>query len=111
VNSDAKFENDPLRWQFLHLKSYQPLLDAVPERFWTLPVIATEVNPQRHNDGHTLGWQANQGAEWVRRAAAHFRTYNEEALMPINGVIFYRFSADQWELHNKQGILDAIKRL
>ncbi len=111
VDSDAKFENDPLRWQFLHLKSYRPLLEAVPERFWTLPVIATEVNPQRHNDGHTLGWQTNQGAEWVRRAAAHFRTYNEEALIPINGVIFYRFSADQWELHNKSSILNAIKSL
>ena len=111
TDSDAKFSDDPLRWQFLHLKSYQPLLDAVPERFWTLPVIATEVNPQRHNDGHTLGWQENQGAEWVRRSAAHFRAYNDTALIPVNGVIYYRFSADQWELHNKPSILDAIKRL
>ncbi|MCA9945578.1 MAG: M23 family metallopeptidase [Anaerolineales bacterium] len=111
VDSDAKFGDDPLRWQFLHLKSYQPLLDAVPERFWTLPVIATEVNPQRHNDGHTLGWQENKGAAWVRNAAAHFRAYNEEALMPVNGVIFYRFSADDWELHNKPSILEAIKKL
>ncbi len=111
VDSDAKFENDPLRWQFLHLKSYRPLLDAVPERFWTLPIIATEVNPQRHNNHATLGWQTNQGAEWVRRAAAHFRAYNEEALMPISGVIFYRFTADEWELHNKPAILNAIKNL
>lgn len=109
VDSDAKFSDDPLRWQFLHLKSYQPLLDVVPERFWTLPVIATEVNPQRHNNNQTLGWQENQGAEWVRRAAAHFRAYNEEALIPVNGVIFYRFTADDWELHNKPSILDAIK--
>ena len=111
VDSDAKFTNDPLRWQFLHLKSYRPLLDTVPQRFWSLPVIATEVNPQRHNDGRTLGWQENKGAEWVRRAAAHFKTYNEDALIPINGVIFYRFTADDWELHNKPSILNAIKKL
>ncbi len=111
VDSDAKFSDDPLRWQFLHLKSYQPLLDAMPERFWTLPIIATEVNPQRHNDGRTLGWQHNQGAEWVRRSAAHFKAYNEEALIPVNGVIYYRFTADDWELHNKQSILQAIKQL
>ena len=111
VDSDGKFTNDPLRWQFLHLKSYQPLLAVVPERFWTLPVIATEVNPQRHNDNQTLGWQEDQGAEWVRRSAAHFRAYNETALMPITGVIYYRFTADDWELHNKQSILDAIKKL
>ncbi|WP_420630033.1 M23 family metallopeptidase [Candidatus Leptofilum sp.] len=111
VDSDAKFTNDPLRWQFLHLKSYQPLLAVVPERFWTLPVIATEVNPQRHNDNRTLGWQENQGAKWVRRAAAHFIAYNENALIPINGVIFYRFTADDWELHNKPSILNAIKKL
>lgn len=111
VDSDAKFSDDPLRWQFLHLKSYQPLLAVVPDRFWTLPVIATEVNPQRHNNSNKLGWQENQGAEWVRRTAVHFRTYNEEALMPVNGVIFYRYSADDWELHNKPAILQAIKQL
>ena len=111
IDSDAKFENDPLRWQFLHLKSYRPLLEAVPERFWHLPVIATEVNPQRHNDNRTLGWQADKGPEWVRRSAAHFRAYNNEALMPISGVIYYRFSADQWALHNQPQTLEAIKKL
>lgn len=111
VDSEVKFSDDPLRWQFLHLKAYRPLLDVVPERFWSLPVIATEVNPQRHNDNTTLGWQPDQGPAWVQRSAAHFQVYNEHALMPINGVIYYRYSADEWALHDKPNILEAIKQL
>ena len=109
VDSKAKFTNDPLRWQYLHLSSYQPLLDVVPARLQNLPVIATEVNPQRHNDGKTLGWQADKGAEWVQRAVQHFKNYNETAVMPITGVIFYRFSVDDWRINNKPNILQAIK--
>jgi len=84
-------------------------LDVVPIRFHSLPVIATEVNPQRHNDMSTLGWQADKGAEWVKRAVAHFNAYNEAATMPVSGVIFYRFSVDDWRINNKTDILNAIK--
>jgi hypothetical protein len=111
VDSPAKFTNEPLLWQYLHLRSYQPLLDVVPERFRHLPVFATEVNPQRHNDNVTLGWQEDQGAEWVNRAVSHFKTYNETAVMPVQGVIFYRYSADDWRIHDKPTILEAIKQV
>ena len=47
VDSDAKFSDDPLRWQYLHFKSYQPLLAALPEAYQQLPVYLTECNPQR----------------------------------------------------------------
>jgi murein DD-endopeptidase MepM/ murein hydrolase activator NlpD len=109
-DSNARFSDDPLKWQFLHLRSYEPLLAIVPDRFNNLPVIATEVNPQRHNDMATLGWQEDQGANWVRRSIKHFRTRNQQqARLPIIGIIFYRFSADEWELRPKQSILNAIK--
>jgi hypothetical protein len=110
VDSPVKFSDHPLLWQFLHLRAYQPLLDVVPDRFKHLPVFATEVNPQRHNDNRTLGWQEDQGPEWVRRAVSHFNTYNDTAVMPIQGVIFYRYSQDDWRLHNKAAILEAIKQ-
>jgi hypothetical protein len=109
VDSLKKFTDDPLRWQYLHLSSYQPLLDVVPERFRNLPVIATEVNPQRHNNMKTLGWQKEKGAEWVKRAVKHFNTYNETAVMPVSGIIFYRFSVDDWRIDDKPDILNAIK--
>ncbi len=109
VDSWVKFSNEPLLWQYLHLRAYQPLLEVVPERFQHLPVFATEVNPQRHNDNLTLGWQEDQGAEWVRRAVSHFNTYNETAVLPIQGIIFYRYSLDHWRIHDKAAILEAIK--
>ena len=108
VDSKKKFTDDPLRWQYLHLSSYQPLLDVVPPNLQNLPVIATEVNPQRHNNGK-LGWQKDKGAEWVKRAVKHFKTYNETATMPVTGVIFYRFSVDDWRISDKPDILNAIK--
>lgn len=109
IDSKAKFTDDPLRWQYLHLSSYQPLLDVVPQRFRHLPVIATEVNPQRHNDGKTLGWQTDKGASWVKRAVNHFKTYNETATMPVTGIVFYRYSIDDWRISDKPDILNAIK--
>ena len=107
----ARLARDRSSWQYYHMRAYQPLLDVVPARFRGLPVIATEVNPQRHNDMKTLGWQENLGAEWVKRAVAHFKQYNQDAAMPIAGIIFYRFSDDDWKLQNKPGILRAIKNL
>jgi hypothetical protein len=108
VDSDAKFSDDPLRWQYFHLRAYQPLLEVVPDRFRNLPVIATEVNPQL-NDRGKLGWQSQRGAEWVRRAMAHFTAYNARASLPISGIVFYRFSEDEWEISGNPSILDAIK--
>lgn len=110
VDSDARFSHDPLKWQFLHVRSYEPLLEVVPDRFNNVPVIATELNPQRHNDMQTLGWQENQGPAWVRRSVKHFQHRNQrQSRLPVTGVIFYRFSADEWEIRPKQSILDAIK--
>ena len=73
-------------------------------------MFATEVNPQRHNDNVTLGWQEDQGAEWVRRAVSHFNRYNDTAVLPIRGAIFYRYSLDDWRIHDKEAILEAIRK-
>jgi hypothetical protein len=107
VDSDMKFGDDPLRWQYYHLQAYKPLLAAVPARFKHLPVIATEVNPQQKDNG-TKGWEPGRGGEWVKRAIRHFQTYNGNGSQPITGVIFYRFSADEWAIHHHPEILAAI---
>lgn len=109
VDSAQEFTHAPLLGQFYHLRAYQPLMDRVPARFRHLPVIATEVNPQRHNDGKTLGWQEDQGAAWVERTVAHFRNYNRRAEQPVTAVIFYRFDFDEWKLRDKPSILTAIR--
>jgi hypothetical protein len=109
TSSAEKFGNDPLRWQFFHLRSFEPLLDAIPQRLRPRAVHATEVNPQRRDDGQN-GWQPERGREWVEKAMAQFRGWNANPNhdLKINSAIFYRFSEDKWAFNDKQGILDAI---
>ncbi len=112
ISSDAKFTDDPLKWQFLHIRAYQPLLEAIPAHLRPRAVHATEVNPQRHNDMVTLGWQHDQGPKWVSKVIEHFHDWNvaHAGGLEVNSVIFYRFSGDQWALNpNHQNILDAIR--
>jgi murein DD-endopeptidase MepM/ murein hydrolase activator NlpD len=112
VNSDVKFGDPPLTWQFLHLRAYQPLLQAVPARFRHLPVIATEVNPQRIHHNGALGWRADTARDWINRAMEHFTNWNQgNDAMQVHGVVFYRLSGDEWRLNDKPEALDALKRL
>jgi hypothetical protein len=84
VKSTAKFSDDPLRWQYLHLRTVDTSLEVVPERFASLPVFATEVNPQRMSNG-ALGWD-DGNVEWVHDTV--------EFLKPrVKAVIFYRWEA------------------
>lgn len=109
IVSDLKFGDDPLKWQFQHVRSYEPLLAAIPNRLRPRAVHATEVNPQRHNDMATLGWQPDQGPTWVKKAVAHFQDWNAKTSdLQVNSVIFYRFDGDPWALEGKKSILDAI---
>lgn len=111
VDSNAKFSDDPLKWQYLHLRSYQPLMEVVPIKFKNLPVIMSEVNPQRKNNGQ-LGWQISTSAEWVRRAAAHFDNWNKQpGTTKVQGVIFYRWNFDEWAMKDLNEALGVIKGL
>jgi hypothetical protein len=110
IDSATKFGDDPLKWQFIHVRSYEPLLQAIPARLRPRAIHATEVNPQRHNDMATLGWQPDLGATWVKEALAHFRDWNTTTNeLQVNSVIFYRFAGDPWALQDKGSILEAIR--
>jgi murein DD-endopeptidase MepM/ murein hydrolase activator NlpD len=103
-----RFGDWPLTWQYLHLKTVETALAIVPDRFRTLPVFITELNPQfLETGGGATGWLADND-EWVREALGYFR---EER--PVNGVVFYRYepAGDQapFGLEHKPAILDAIK--
>jgi hypothetical protein len=110
VESTAKFSEDPLRWQYLHLRTVDTSLEVVPERFASLPVFATEVNPQRMSNG-ALGWD-DDSAAWVYDAAAFLKRR-------VSAAIFYRWEATgnpsdpqgqyHFGLEHKPKILDAIK--
>ena len=99
VWSEAKFSDDPLRWQYLNLRVVETALADNP---YDVPVYVTELNPQRITDTQ-LGWDS-QNTEWVHEAMDYIRT------QPVDGVCFYRFINDDWALQYKPEILEAIKQ-
>lgn len=110
IDSNATFTDPPLTGRFLHVRAYEPLLKAIPGHLRPRAVHATEVNPQRLTNPGPSGWDAAQGAEWVKKAVAHFRKWNANTNdLQVNSVIFYRFVGDEWKLHDKESILGAIR--
>ncbi len=110
ISSAVKFDDDPLRWQFRHLRAYEPLLDAIPDHLRPRHVHAVEVSPLRQCDG-TLGWQNDLGRDWVNNAIAEFSGWNANPHhdLKIKSVIFNHYSGDEWAINDKPEILDAIK--
>jgi len=108
ARSRDRFMDKPLTWQYLHLKAVETALAVVPDRFRSVPVFVTELNPQYQeaNRGVT-GWLSDN-AEWVHEALGYFR---EER--PVTGVVFYRYESvgDQvpFGLEDKPAILSAIR--
>lgn len=106
VWSQERFSDEPLTWQYLHLRTVETALAARPERFRDLPVFITELNPQHLTViGGPLGWQPDNSA-WVGEALSYL------SQLPIHGVVFYRYelAGDQapFGLENKPAILRAI---
>jgi len=105
VRSTAKFEDPPLRWQYLNMLATRTSLGMIPGRFLHLPVYVTECNPQRRSDG-VLGWDDGNAA-WVRECAALMREFEQ-----VKGIAFYRYepAGDQagFGLRDRSGILAAI---
>ncbi len=108
VHSRVRFSDNPLTWQYLHLRTVETSLAVAPGRFRSLPVYVTEINPQylREIKGEN-GWLPDNAA-WVREALDYFR-YER----PVTGVVFYRYESagDQapYGLEDKPAILKAIK--
>jgi hypothetical protein len=106
--SRARFSDEPLTWQYLHLRTVETSLAILPNRFDAVPVYVTELNPQYLTEIEgPLGWQPGN-TEWVYEAMDYFR-----GEQPVTGVIFYRYEAagDQagFGLKNRNAILEAIK--
>jgi hypothetical protein len=108
VHSRVRFSDEPLTWQYLHLRTVETSLVVVPSRFRSLPVYVTELNPQylKEIKGEN-GWLPDN-AEWVHEAIDYFR-YER----PVTGVVFYRYESagDQapYGLEDKPAILRAIE--
>ncbi len=115
VWSRARFTDEPLTWQYLHLRTVETALEVVPERFRALPVFVTELNPQYLTRiGGATGWRPDNAA-WVHEALRYFREgLSTVQAQPVTGVILYRYEASAGDqspfgLEDKPAILAAIK--
>ena len=106
--SGDKFQNDPLRWQYLHFRSIEPYLAEVPVNYKGLPVYITEANPQRKING-ALGWE-DSSAMWITECVNYLKTWNAGAgHQPISGAVFYRWANDEWQMSNKSMLLNRVE--
>ncbi len=106
--SSDKFQNDPLRWQYLNFRSIEPYLAEVPDKYKALPVYISEANPQRKING-ALGWEGSSAA-WITECVNYLKTWNAGlGHQVISGAAFYRWANDEWRLSNKTMILNRIE--
>ena len=105
-----KFSDDPLKWQYLHSRDVMTSLQMIPLQYKNLPVILGEVNPQFLTEiGGALGWVPGNSL-WIHELCDFVRSLNEDREQPVTHLVFYRWEADQWALHNDQAILEAISK-
>lgn len=112
ISSETTFAHPPLIGHRLHFRAYRDVLDYVPQRFATLPVIITEANPQRYGEGYPwdlFGWGPMNGAEWVQAAIEEIEAWNLQAKQQIHGIIFYRWAYDVWALEKREETLLQIR--
>lgn len=107
VDSDVKFSDDPLTWQYLHMRTVDTSLDMLLPVYYTLPVFVTEANPQCKYEigGDEKGWIPGNTL-WITESAA-FGDVRDVSM------IYYRYdeAGDQkdYGLKNQAEILEAIK--
>lgn len=107
IRSGDKFTNDPLRWQYLHFRSMESYLAEVPDRFKSLPVYLTEVNPQRKING-ALGWE-DSSTLWITECISYLSDWNARiGNQAIAGAVFYRWAHDEWALAGRTMLLNRI---
>jgi len=112
VNSNQTFTDPPLIGAYQHLNSYKQLLELIPAKYRSRPVVLSEVNPQRKAPGGVLGWNADLAAAWIEAAAANVTAWNNvSGTMKVQEVIFYRWSFDEWALQNIPAALNTVKNL
>jgi len=106
VWSMEMFGDDPLRWQYLnYFGCVETMLRRLPARFHDLPVIVSEFNHlwKTSEEVGDLGWVDDERATAVlHNAIARALEWNEAGgHNPIEAVIAYRWSGDEWAIDGR----------
>jgi hypothetical protein len=105
ITSLDRFANEPLRWQYLHFRSYSTFLDVIPPRYRARPVFITET------DAHgATPWAGGQNG-WVQAAYAEVDRYNWQAhAQQSQALILYRWSRDDaYSIVDKPGVRHDLR--
>lgn len=110
--SAARFGNDPLRWQSLNYWGCcKTLLEMLPERYRTAPVMVSEFNHLWRTVEPDWGWVTDARAGAVVRAAADAaRAWNEAGgRNPVRWLCLYRWSGDEWAVEHNTEVRAAVR--
>jgi len=113
----ATFSDPFLNDHYFDFQTYRQFMERIPARWKDLPVYITETNhvcrPENAPacDNPALQGWINANIGWVRKVYAEINGWNTTPYaQQIRGVCLYRWTGDQWKLHDKQGILEDFQQ-
>ncbi len=101
------FGGDPLRWQYFNFRSYTTLMDCIPARWRSKPVLITETNATPHNG--QPAWAGDKNG-WVQAAYSEINRWNQQPhAQQILALILYRWIRGggedaQYSIAEKSGV-------
>jgi len=106
VGSEARFADDPMRWQALNYPGcVENLLKALPSGYHDKPIYVTEFNHITRDNG-LVGWDHDRSA-----AEVVSRAYEAAKKLGYRGLCLYRWRGDNWRLYNNEFIREVVKSI
>ncbi|NLF03350.1 MAG: SH3 domain-containing protein [Anaerolineales bacterium] len=98
---------------YYDFQAYRPFVEAIPAKWRDRPIYITETNhwvaseqPWWPGASLELGW-VNVNKGWVGAAYKEIQRWNSTPhAQQIHCLLLYRWSGDEWALHNKQQVLE-----
>lgn len=92
-------------------RTYRDFMNAIPDRFRSLPVILTETDPTTRG----VGWNPGHNVGWVRAAYREIADWNRDpAHQPIQGLLLYRWplipDQPEWSIVDRPGIIEDFNQ-
>ena len=110
--SDRFLQPGTPREHYYDFLSYRAFAEAIPERWRDRPIYITETNhwlalerpPRSRRELKLAGW-VNKDKGWVQAAYAEIDRWNRTPhAQQIHCLLLYRWSHDDWSIHNKRNI-------
>jgi predicted flap endonuclease-1-like 5' DNA nuclease len=102
---------------YFDFQTYRQFMERIPYKWRDLPVYITETNhicrPENAPtcDNPALQGWINANIGWVRKLYEEINGWNTTPYaQQIRGLLLYRWTGDQWKLHDKPAILEDFRQ-